>query len=152
MTQLKPATGSFRGSIRMSSRRNMVRVRRQKAEGRSGQSLLPSAFCPLTYPWSSLRPLQLQPDIDEVIRRPRSRVEEPQFVLVLFGDLGDLVVEGLRLLPLDEEGGVHDHLVADGLVWAGGDGGVAQRLVDLADVRVGFGLQGRLDHAAELHP
>ena len=56
----------------------------------------------------------------------------------------DLAVEGGLAITRDEERGVHDHLVADGLVRARGDGHIAQRLEDLADVALGARLQRAL--------
>src|SRR4051812_41393526 len=90
MIQLKPAIGSFIGSMRMSSRRNIGGL--------------------------PLRALQFQADIDEVVRRPRTGVEERELVLVLLGDVGDLIVERLGLLAIDQERGIEDHLVADRFV------------------------------------
>src|SRR5687768_13458212 len=101
MTHLMPPMGALSGRRRRSSSRNAT---------------------------SALRALELEADVHEVVRRPRSRVEERQLVLVLFRDLGDLIVEGPGLVTLHEERGVHDHLVADRLVRARGDGRVAQRL------------------------
>src|ERR1041385_5877381 len=86
ITQRTPATGALKGARRMSSRRKAT---------------------------SALRALQLQPNIHKVIRRPRPGIEKRQLVLVLLRDVGDLVVERPRLFAIDEERGVHDHLVAD---------------------------------------
>src|SRR5262249_32164916 len=97
-----------------------------------------------------LRPLQLEPDVDEVVGRPRSRVAEGQ--LVVGGpDLLHARVEHRLLVARDEEGGVHDHLVADGLVGPGGHAHVAQALEDLVDVVLGAGLQGAVHQPSVLH-
>src|SRR3954452_14244929 len=99
MIQLKPAMGSFIGSMRMSSRRNIGGL--------------------------PLRALQFEADIHEVVRRPWAGVEERELVLVLLGDVGDLIVERFRFLAIDQERGVEDHLVANRFVRTRGDGGVA---------------------------
>src|SRR5213593_1586486 len=94
-------------------------------------------------------PLQLQPDVDEVVGRPRSGIAEGQ-MRVLGADRLDLGIEGDLAITRDEEGRVHDHLVADGLVRARSDGHVAQRLEDLADVALGACLQRALHQASVL--
>src|SRR5438876_1641633 len=94
-------------------------------------------------------PLQLQPDVDEVVGRPRSGIAERQ-MRVLGADRLDLGIEGDLAITRDEEGRVHDHLVADGLVRARSDGHVAQRLEDLADVALGACLQRALHQASVL--
>src|SRR5205085_3977889 len=71
-------------------------------------------------------PLQLEPDVHEVVGRPRAGVAERQMG-VFRADGLDLAVEGGLAITRDEERGVHDHLVADGLVRARGDGHIAQR-------------------------
>src|SRR4051794_15252109 len=110
ITQRTPAIGALKGAKRMSSsRKAMVAALLSLLRCWVGVTEQPSN---LATQQLSFRALQLQPDIDEVVRRPRSRVEERQLVLVLFRDVGDLVVERLRLLAIDEERGVHDHLVA----------------------------------------
>ena len=63
----------------------------------------------------SVRPLQLEADVDEVVRRPGPRVLEGQLV-VARADVLDARVEGLLGVARDQEGGVHDHPVADRLV------------------------------------
>src|SRR5262249_54486997 len=60
---------------------------------------------------SLLRTLELQPDVHEVVRRPWPGVAEVELV-VPGPDLLHLRVEGPLLVPGDQEGGVHDHLVA----------------------------------------
>src|SRR5687768_14500244 len=79
---------------------------------------------------AALGALQLEPDVDEVVRRPRARVLERQ-LLVARVDLLDLRVERRLLLAGDQEGAVEDHLVADRLVGARGHADVAERLEDL---------------------
>src|SRR5687768_16233693 len=125
MMNLKPLTGASR----MSSSMNMAR--------------------PSGGPFAAF---ELEADVDEVVGRPRAGVFEGELALVLGGDLLDLRVELLLAVALDEEGGVHDHLVADGLVGARGDRRVAEVGVDLADVGVRLLGERRLDQAAELHP
>src|SRR5436305_105020 len=110
-----------------------------------------SAIRNLKFSGRALAAFEFQPDVDEVVGRPGSRVLEGELALVLRGDLLDDGVELLLAVALDEEGGVHDHLVADGLVGARGHGRVAQRRVDFADVSLRLLRQGRLDEAAELH-
>src|SRR4051812_32475908 len=72
---------------------------------------------------------EFQSDVDEVVGRPGARVFEGELALVARGYLFDLGVELLLAVALDEEGRVHNHLVADGLVGARGDGRVAQARV-----------------------
>src|ERR1043166_1981039 len=62
-----------------------------------------------------LRGLELQPDVDEVVRRPWTRVLERQLVEPP-RDVFDLLVERLLLVSRDQERGVHDHLIANRLV------------------------------------
>src|SRR5690606_40881318 len=100
---------------------------------------------------SPARLLQLQLDIDEVVRWPGAGVFEGEQVLVAQGDLLHRLVESLLAVALDEEGGVQDHAVADRLVGAGGDGGGLQGVVDIAYVAVAGLLEGSLDESAELH-
>jgi hypothetical protein len=50
------------------------------------------------------------------------------------GDVLDAAVEGLLLIALDEERGVHDHLVADRTVDPRGHRHVAQPLQEFGDV------------------
>src|SRR5688572_28581855 len=78
--------------------------------------------------------LQLQPDVHKVVRRPWAGVLEVQALAVF---LGNAVHGGDELgffLAVNDEGGVHDHLVADGLVDARGDAYATQRFVDVAHV------------------
>src|SRR5919204_3936361 len=97
------------------------------------------------------RPLQLQPDGHEVVRRPRAGVAERELALVARGDFLHFGVEDRGRVALDQERGVHDHPLANWLVGPRGDRRVAQILVDLAHVGVGFVGQRLLDHAPELH-
>src|SRR5437588_8952731 len=99
----------------------------------------------------SFAAFELEADMDEVVGRPGACVLEEELAFVLGGDLFDVSVELSLAFALDEEGGVHNHLVADGLVGARGDSRVAQVVVDLADIRVGLLRHGRLDEAAQLH-
>ena len=104
----------------------------------------------LTYVTPLSRALQLQPDVDEVVGRPGARVLEGQLV-VPGADLLHLRVEGRLLLARHQEGGVHDHLVADGLVGAGGHRHRPQLLEDLAHVALGARLQRGVHEPAVLH-
>src|SRR5262249_3811043 len=71
--------------------------------------------------------LQFQSDVDEVVRRPRARVLEGQ--LVESGrDFLDAAIERQLLIALDEERGVHDHLVANRPDDARGNRNIAQPL------------------------
>src|SRR5439155_9453592 len=99
---------------------------------------------------ASMRPLELQPDVDEVVGRPRAGVLERQ-LLVLLADFLDARVERLFLVARDEERRVHDHPVADRLVRSRRDRDVAQRAEDPGDVALGPRLQRRVDQAAVLH-
>src|SRR4051812_21959567 len=95
--------------------------------------------------------LQFQPDVDEVVRRPRSGVLERE-PLVLLPDLLDPRVERLLHLASDQERGVHNHAVANRLVRARGDRDAAQGVEDFGDVALGPRLQRGVDQAAVLHP
>src|SRR5262249_1440268 len=98
----------------------------------------------------SMCPFQFQPDVDEIVRRPRPGVLEGE-LLVLLADFLDAGVEGLLHLARHEERRVHDHAVADRLVGARGDRHVAQRAEDLGHVALGARLQGGVDQPAVLH-
>src|SRR5919198_4280022 len=67
------------------------------------------------------RPLQLQPDGHEVVRRPRSGVAERELALVARGDFLHFGVEDRGRVALDQERGVHDHPLANWLVGPRGD-------------------------------
>src|SRR5438045_9096472 len=79
-------------------------------------------ICNLKFSGRPLAAFELEADVDEVVGRPRACVLEGELALVLGCDLFDLGVELLLAVALDEEGRVHDHLVADGLVRARGHG------------------------------
>src|SRR4051812_46593812 len=93
---------------------------------------------------------ELQPDVDEVVGRPRAGVLEGE-LLVLLPDLLDLRVERLLHFARDQEGSVHDHAVADRLVRPRRDRDIAQRAEDLRDIALGPRLQRRVDEAPVLH-
>src|SRR2546423_15070355 len=148
---LKPLTGaSSRSSIK-----NMCGWRiadcgwRIKEAGRLYNRQ--SAIRNLKFSGRPLAAFELEADVDEVVGRPGACVLEGELALVLGCDLFDLGVELLLAVALDEEGRVHNHLVADGLVRARGHSRVAQVVVDLADVRVGLLRHRRLDESAQLH-
>ena len=61
------------------------------------------------------RSFQLEPDVDEVVRRPWPCVFERQLV-ELARDRLHFRIEGLFLIAGNQERRVHDHLVPDGLV------------------------------------
>src|ERR1051326_5697330 len=124
MIHWNPATGALSGKRRMSSRRNMGATDRRAptSTGYSRSCTAATAPCRGTTACSRTSWRSRRSG------RRTSSSSRPR-----------------------RETGVHDHLVADRLVRARGDGGVAQRLVDLAHVRVGLRLQRRLHHAPELH-
>src|SRR5918993_823790 len=137
MMNLKPLTGASR----MSSMRNIRAGAGGGGRGAGEGGFIYRPPAPDTRPPLSgcaLAALQFEADVDEVVGGPRARVLEGELALVLGGDVFDLVVELGLAVALDEEGGVHDHLVADGLVGARGDRRVAERVVDVADVGVGL--------------
>src|SRR5688572_92555 len=96
------------------------------------------------------RALQLQADVDEVVRWPGSGVLEGQLVEAR-RDFLDAAVERLFLVALDEERGVHDHLVADRAVDARRHRDVAQPLQELGDVALRPLLQRAIDQPSVLH-
>src|SRR5947207_543333 len=95
--------------------------------------------------------LQLQLDVHEVIRWPRTGVLEGQQLFVLERDGLHLFVERLFVLAIDEKRGVEDHSVADDLVAATGDGDVLQLFVDVGDVSITRLFHGRYHQPAQLH-
>src|SRR5687768_15973447 len=99
-----------------------------------------------------VRLLQLELDVDEAVRRPRTGVLEREDVLVLAADLADHVVELLFPPAIHEKRRVRDHPVADNLVAAARHRDGFQRLVYVGDVAVAGLLHRALDQAAELHP
>src|SRR5713226_301233 len=104
-------------------------------------------------PWNlgrRLRPLELQTDVDEVVRRPRACVLERE-LLVLGGNPLDAVIECAFLVPRYEERPVENHLVADGLVDAGGYRDVSQLLEDFRHVVFRSFLEAGFDEASVLH-
>src|SRR6266540_290118 len=62
------------------------------------------------------RLLQLQLDVDEVVRWPRAGVLEGEKLFVLAADLLHFVIERLLVISVDEKGGVENHPVTDDLV------------------------------------
>src|SRR5579885_1047523 len=130
--QRMPATGPVIGRR---SRRSMISIQaRRRHHG---------AFA---------RALQLEPNVDEVVWRPRARIAEGQPAFVFLGDLLHAAVELFGLLALHQEGRVEDHLVADGLAGSRGDSRIAQVVVDLGHEVVRPRRQRLLDQAAKLHP
>src|SRR5262245_45759856 len=79
---------------------------------------------------------ELQADVDEVVGGRGAGVLEGELV-VLDPDLSHLGVEGRLLVADHQEGRVHDHLVADGLVGPGGHAHVAELGEDVAHVTLG---------------
>src|SRR5437868_15415739 len=57
--------------------------------------------------------LELELDVDEVVRRPRTRVLEREQVLVLAAHLAHTLVELLAAATVHEKGRVENHAVAD---------------------------------------
>src|SRR4029079_752104 len=90
---------------------------------------------PFPVPYSrSIGFLELQLDVHEVVRRPRTGVLERQQLVVAAAHFFSLVVEQALLRAVDEEGGVQNHAVANDLVAAARDGDRFQRLVNVCDV------------------
>src|SRR5205814_1573879 len=71
-----------------------------------------SAIRNLKFSGRALAAFELEADVDEVVGRPRACVLEGELAFVLGGYLFDLGVELLLAFALDEEGRVHNHLVA----------------------------------------
>src|SRR5262245_25641288 len=95
--------------------------------------------------------LQLQANVDKVVRRPWSRVLERQ--LVERGrDFLDAAVERRLLIALHEKCRGHDHLVPDSTVHARGDGNIAQPLQEFRDISLGTLLERTVDQPSVLHP
>src|SRR5437868_1010222 len=134
---LKPLTGA---SSRSSSKNIRIGAggRGPGAGGRGGLLLTPAPNPRPLFLCRSFAAFELEADVDEVVGRPGACVLEEELAFVLGGDLFDVGVELLFAVALDEEGGVHNHLVADGLIGARGDSRVAQVAVDLPDVCVGL--------------
>jgi hypothetical protein len=95
--------------------------------------------------------LQFQPDIHKVIWRPRPGVLEVQAVTEFLGNRVYRCIELWLLIFLDEEGGIHDHFVADDLVVPRSHTHRAQSIVDFADDFRCALSQCFVDHAPELH-
>src|SRR6185369_2230078 len=79
---------------------------------------------------SSVGSLESKPDVDEVVRRPRTGELERQLVVAL-ADVLDPRVECLFEAARHQERRVHDHAVANRFVRSRGDRYVPQRLEDL---------------------
>src|SRR5262249_16916605 len=94
--------------------------------------------------------LQLQANVDEVVRWPGPRVLERQ-VVVPAGDVLDLAVERAFLIPRDQKRRVHDHLIPDRLVDTGRDRHIAELSQDARHVALGSSLQGRVAESSVLH-
>src|SRR5256886_1630132 len=74
-------------------------------------------------------PLQLQAYVHKIVRRPWTGVFELQALFVFFRDLVDHGVELRFAIALDQESGIHNHLVADRLVIARSYAYITERLV-----------------------
>src|SRR3989442_9165738 len=96
-----------------------------------------------------LCPLELQPYVDKVIRRPRAGALERQLVEAAVNRL-HFRVERRLLIARDEERGVHDHLIADRLVDARRERHLAELMEDVGDVTLRARLQGGIDQPAVL--
>src|SRR5579864_6829977 len=95
--------------------------------------------------------LQFQADIHKVIWRPWAGVFKVQTVAKL---LSDFVYGSVKLRftgLLNQERGVHDHLVAYGLIVTRGHTDGPQSVIDFTDVVCGQLGQGFINHAAKLH-
>src|SRR6185312_6661278 len=95
--------------------------------------------------------LQLELDVDEVVRRPRPGILEREEMLVATTQLLHGVVERLLTGPVDQKRRVHDHAVSDDLVAPARNGDALEFLVHSCDVPAGGFLQRTLDQSAELH-
>src|SRR6185312_11811005 len=98
-----------------------------------------------------VRALELELDVDEVVRRPRTGVLERQQAFVAVAQLAHLFVEQFARRAFHEEGGVHDHAIADRFAAAARDGHRAQRFVHVDHERVAGFLERRLDEPAYLN-
>src|SRR4051812_46220438 len=94
---------------------------------------------------------QLQPNIHEIVGRPRPRVFERELVESA-GDRFHFRVERAFMVARNQERGVHDHLVADRLVDPRRDRHFTQLLEDVGDVALRFRLQRGVDQSSVLHP
>src|SRR4051812_10807172 len=99
---------------------------------------------------SSVGPFELQPDVHEVVGRPRAGKLERELVVTLT-DVADARVERLFGASCDQECGIHDHPVANRLIRARRHGDVSQRFEDLAHVALRPRLQRGIDQAPVLH-
>src|SRR5690606_99797 len=107
---------------------------------------------PRASPPRSARALELELDVHEVVGRPGPRVLEGQQALVALAQPAHRLVELVLARPLDEEGGVQDHAVADELVRLAGHGERLELGVEVRNELVRALLERRLDEAAELDP
>src|SRR6185312_704037 len=95
--------------------------------------------------------LQFQADIHKIVRRPWAGIFEIQAVAKFLRDFVYGSVELGFTGLLDQERGIHDHLVANGFVVAGSNADRAQSVINFTDVVCGQFRQGLIDHAAQLH-
>src|SRR4029079_8080866 len=106
-----------------SSESRMNIVNQQSAISHPNQSASRFVKCVLV---GSFQP---EPDVDEVVRRPRTGELERRLVVTL-PDVLDPGVERLLEAAGDEKGSIHDHPVADRLVRSRRHRHVSQRLED----------------------
>src|SRR5438552_1770040 len=96
-------------------------------------------------------PLQLQAYVHKIVRRPWTGVFELQALSVFFRDLVDHGVELRFAIALDQESGIHNHLVADRLVIARSHAHITECLINLSYILGGPFAQSFVNHPAELH-
>src|SRR2546430_12646532 len=89
--------------------------------------------------------------VHKIVRRPWTGVFELQALSVFFRDLVDHGVELRFAIALDQESGIHNHLVADRLVIARGHAHITECLINLSYILGGPFAQGFVNHPAELH-
>src|ERR1041384_1193353 len=95
--------------------------------------------------------LQLQTNVNEIIRRPWSSVLERKLPFVLRRNLFHFLIELSLTITFDQKRCVHDHAIADRLVGSRGDGRIAQLRIDLTNVGISLIRQRSFDQTPELH-
>src|SRR5688572_23988825 len=98
---------------------------------------------------SPVTALQLETNVDEIVRGPWTRVPKRQFVFVFRSNLFNLLIEFRLSIAFDEKGGVHYHSIADGFIRTRCDRGVAQLRIHLANVRISLIGQSSFNQSAQ---
>src|ERR1051325_10713791 len=75
---------------------------------------------------TALAALELETNVNEIVRRPRTRVLERQLPFVLRSDLFHFLVKLRFTIAFDQKRRVHDHAVADRFIRTRRNRGVAQ--------------------------